>query len=291
MQDAAAAPGSLYIVATPIGNLRDITLRALDILKTVDIVAAEDTRVTQGLLNAYSLQKKLFALHEHNEREASERLIAELSAGKSVAYVSDAGTPGVSDPGAHLARRAREAELPVFAIPGPSAVATALSVAGVGEGHWLFYGFLPNKAAARRKALEGLKSLPYALAFYEAPHRVRECIADLTAVFGGAREIAIARELTKLFEQVHVCPLGEAEAWLSADENRCRGEFVLIVQGAPIEAVSDEDLRGILQVLLAELPLKQAVALAVKLTGEKKNTVYELALELQKHGNPDDHSA
>ncbi|MBI5937929.1 MAG: 16S rRNA (cytidine(1402)-2'-O)-methyltransferase [Betaproteobacteria bacterium] len=291
MQDATAAPGSLYIVGTPIGNLRDITLRALAILKTVDIVAAEDTRVTQGLLNAHGLRKKLLALHEHNEREATERLVADLAAGKSVAYVSDAGTPGVSDPGAHLARRVREAGLPVFAIPGPSAVATALSVAGVGDGRWLFHGFLPNKATARRKALEGLRALPYALVFYEAPHRVRECVADLAAVLGVAREIAIARELTKLFEQVHVCPLGEAEAWLAADENRCRGEFVLIVQGAPEPAADDLALRATLQALLAELPLKQAVALAVKLTGGKKNTVYELALELQKHGHPDDHPA
>jgi 16S rRNA (cytidine1402-2'-O)-methyltransferase len=291
MQDAAAAPGSLYIVGTPIGNLRDITLRALDILKTVDLVAAEDTRVSQGLLNAHGLQKKLVALHEHNEREATERLLADLAAGKSVAYVSDAGTPGVSDPGAHLARRAREAGLPVFAIPGPSAVATALSVAGVGDGRWLFYGFLPNKATARRKVLAELQALPYALVFYEAPHRVRECVADLTEVFGGEREIAIARELTKLFEQVHLCPLGEAEAWLAADDNRCRGEFVLIVQGAADRTADAGALRATLETLLAELPLKQAVALAVKLTGEKKNTVYELALELQKHGHPDDHPA
>lgn len=291
MQEAKAAAGSLYIVGTPIGNLRDITLRALDILKTVDIVAAEDTRVTQGLLNAHGLQKKLVALHEHNEREASERIVADLAAGKSVAYVSDAGTPGVSDPGAHLARRARAAGLPVFAIPGPSAVATALSVAGVGDGRWLFYGFLPNKAGVRRKALEALRAQPYALVFYEAPHRVRECIADLAAVLGGEREIAIARELTKLFEQVHICPLGEAEAWLAADDNRCRGEFVLIVQGATAAAPNSQALRETLQTLLAELPLKQAVALAVKLTGEKKNAVYELALELQKHGHPDDHPA
>lgn len=291
MQDVTAAAGSLYIVGTPIGNLRDITLRALDILRTVDIVAAEDTRVTQGLLNAHGLQKKLIALHEHNEREASERIVADLAAGKSVAYVSDAGTPGVSDPGAHLARRAREAGLPVFAIPGPSAVATALSVAGIGDGRWLFYGFLPNKAAARRKVLEELRAQPCALVFYEAPHRVRECIADLADVLGSDRELAIARELTKLFEQVHVCALAEAEAWLVADDNRSRGEFVLIIQGAPAEASNDQPLRETLQTLLAELPLKQAVALAVKLTGEKKNAVYELALELQKHGHPDDHPA
>lgn len=291
MQDVVAAAGSLYIVATPIGNLRDITLRALDILKTVDIVAAEDTRVTQGLLNAYGLQKKLVALHEHNERVAAERLVADLGEGKSVAYVSDAGTPGVSDPGVHLVRQARAAGIPVEVIPGPSAVAAALSVAGMEAGQWLFYGFLPSRPAARRKALEDLKTLPYALVFYEAPHRVAETLDDLCVVLGAEREIAIARELTKLFEQVHVCRLAEAGEWLAADVNRGRGEFVLIVQGAaPVQADAGK-LRETLTALLAALPLKQAVALAVQLTGEKKNTVYELALELQKHGNVDDHPA
>ncbi|MFZ5474309.1 MAG: 16S rRNA (cytidine(1402)-2'-O)-methyltransferase [Pseudomonadota bacterium] len=291
MQDAAAVPGCLYIVGTPIGNLRDITLRALDILKTVDLVAAEDTRVTQGLLSAHGLQKKLIALHEHNEREVSERLVADLAAGKSVAYVSDAGTPGVSDPGVHLVRRARAAGVPVQVVPGPSAAAAALSVAGLEAGQWLFYGFLPSKPAARRKALESLKDLPCALVFYEAPHRVCECVADLAAVLGPGREIAIARELTKLFEQVHVCRLEEAGAWLAADANRCRGEFVLIVQGAAPHEADTDALRATLEILLAELPLKQAVVLAVKLSGAKKNTVYQLALELQKHGHPDDHPA
>lgn len=291
MQDVVAVPGSLYIVGTPIGNLRDITLRALDILKTVDLVAAEDTRVSQGLFNAYGLQKKMLALHEHNEREMADRLVAELRDGKSVAYVSDAGTPGVSDPGVHLARRARELGIPVIAIPGPSAVATAISVAGSGDGRWLFYGFLPSKASARRKALADLRALPFALVFYEAPHRVRECVADLAAELGGTRELVVARELTKLFEQVHVCPLGEASAWLAEDDNRCRGEFVLIVQGAESVAPDGQRLRDMLHTLLQELPLKQAVALAVKLTGEKKNAVYDLALELQKDGTAHDHPA
>lgn len=292
MQDEAkAVAGRLYIVATPIGNLRDITLRALDILKSADVVAAEDTRVSQNLLRAYGLQQKLLAVHEHNEREAAERLIAALQAGQSVAYISDAGTPGISDPGARLARQVRAAGFPVVPVPGASAVATAVSVAGLEAGQWLFYGFLPSRAGARRKALEPLKTLPCALVFYESPHRVTECVADMVAVLGGERELVIARELTKLFEQIHACPLGEALDWLAADGNRQRGEFVLIVQGAPAAAADTGHLRDTLATLLAAVPLKQAVALAVQLTGEKKNIVYELALELQKHGHDHDHPA
>lgn len=292
MQPAAKAlPGTLYVVATPIGNLRDITLRALDILKGADIVAAEDTRVSQGLLRAHGLSKKLFALHEHNEREAAERLIEALKAGQSVAYVSDAGTPGVSDPGARLARRAREEGLSAVPVPGASAVAAAVSVAGLEQGQWLFYGFLPHKAGQRRRVLEDLKALPYAAVFYEAPHRVQECVADLHAVLGGQREIVIARELTKLFEHVHACRLDEAEAWLAEDDNRRRGEFVLIVEGAEPDREDTGQMQETLATLLDELPLKQAVSLTVKLTGAKKNTVYDMALELQKHGHPHDHPA
>ncbi len=289
--EARAQPGTLYVVATPIGNLRDITLRALDILRSADIVAAEDTRVTQGLLSAHGLGRRLYALHEHNEAEASARLVEALRAGQSVAYVSDAGTPGVSDPGARLARRVREAGLSAVPVPGASAVAAAVSVAGLEQGRWLFHGFLPHRAGPRRRALDALKALPCALVFYESPHRIQECVADLHAVLGGGREVVIARELTKLFESVHACRLDEAEAWLAGDENRRRGEFVLIVAGAEPEQEDAGELRETLATLLEALPLKQAVALTVKLTGAKKNTVYDLALELQKHEHPDDHPA
>ncbi|HNI08099.1 MAG TPA: 16S rRNA (cytidine(1402)-2'-O)-methyltransferase [Thiobacillaceae bacterium] len=277
-----ARPGTLHIVATPIGNLRDLGFRALDVLRSADLVAAEDTRTSQALLAAYGIQAKMVALHEHNEAAGATRLVAEMQAGKSVAYISDAGTPGISDPGAKLVKAARAAGLPVLPVPGPSAAATALSVAGL-EGPWLFFGFLPAKAAARRKALAELAPLPHALVFYEAPHRIEECVDDLLAVLGGERSLLFGRELTKRFEQVHECSLAEAPAWLAADENHRRGEFVLAVSPPPPrEAGDDGEARRVLEILLEELPLKQAAHLAAKLTGGRKNALYDLALELKK---------
>jgi len=278
-----ARPGVLHIVATPIGNLRDLGQRALDVLKTADIIAAEDTRTTQGLLNTQQIQAgKLTPLHDHNEPAAAARLIEALRDGKSVAYVSDAGTPGISDPGARLVNLVRAAGFEITPIPGPSAVATALSVAGI-EGAWLFYGFLPAKPAARRKTLQQLASRPEALVFYEAPHRIEETIADLLAVLGGERTLLLARELTKKFEQLHACPLAQAPAWLAADDNHRRGEFVLVI--SPLSAIEsdagDVEQRRVLEILLEELPLKQAAHLAARITGGRKNALYELALTLK----------
>ena len=278
-----ARPGVLHIVATPIGNLRDLSQRALDVLKTADIIAAEDTRTTQCLLNTQQIQAgKLTPLHDHNEQAAAARRIEALREGKSVAYVSDAGTPGISDPGARLVNAVRAAGFEITPIPGPSAVATALSVAGV-EGAWLFQGFLPAKPAARRKALQGLATRPEALVFYEAPHRIEETVADLLAVFGGERRLLFARELTKKFEQLHVCPLAEAPAWLAADDNHRRGEFVLVL-AAPEAVVEDDGIeaRRVLEILLEDLPLKQAAHLAARITGARKNALYELALTLKQ---------
>lgn len=277
-----ARAGVLHIVATPIGNLRDLSQRALDVLKTADIIAAEDTRTTQGLLNTQQIQAgKLTPLHDHNEDIAAARLIEALRDGKSVAYVSDAGTPGISDPGARLVNAVRSAGFEITPIPGPSAVATALSVAGI-EGGWLFYGFLPAKPAARRKALQELATRPDALVFYEAPHRIEETIADLLAVLGGERSILFARELTKKFEQLHACPLAEAPAWLAADDNHRRGEFVLVL-GTPTASpdTGDVEARRVLDILLEELPLKQAAHLAARITGARKNALYDLALSLK----------
>jgi 16S rRNA (cytidine1402-2'-O)-methyltransferase len=281
-----ARPGVLHIVATPIGNLRDLSQRALDVLKTADIIAAEDTRTTQGLLNTQGIQAgKLTPLHDHNEQAAAARLIEALREGKSVAYVSDAGTPGISDPGARLVNAVRAAGFEITPIPGPSAVATALSVAGV-EGAWLFHGFLPAKPAARRKTLQELAMRPDALVFYEAPHRIEETVDDLLAVQGGERSILFARELTKKFEQLHACPLADAPAWLAADDNHRRGEFVLVIS-APEPQADDSgnetrEARRVLGILLEELPLKQAAHLAARLTGGRKNTLYELALTLKQ---------
>lgn len=283
MHDAPqpSPPGALAIVATPIGNLRDITLRALDVLRAADVIAAEDTRNSQHLLSAYGIQAKLVAVHEHNEAAAAGRIVEDLQAGRRVAYISDAGTPGLSDPGARLVRAVREAGLPVLPVPGASALAAALSVSGL-EGGFLFQGFLPPKATSRRKALEGLRDLPVALVFYEAPHRIEETVADLTQVLGGERTLLFAREITKRFEQLHACPLAEAAAWLAADDNHRRGEFVLVVW-PPAERAKEAEGEGrrVLEILLAELPLKQATQLTVKLTGGRKNELYDLALRLK----------
>ena len=267
-------------MATPIGNLRDITLRALDVLKRADVVAAEDTRVTGKLLEHYQISTKLAALHEHNEARAIGPLLALLEEGKSVALVSDAGTPGISDPGAKLIGAARAAGHSVSPIPGANAAIAALSACGVPISHFLFYGFPPARASARRNALGKLAGYPYTLVFFEAPHRIVESVADMALMLGATRTVIIARELTKLFESIHACALLDAVSWLEADPNRRKGEFVLVVEGArtPPERTS---MRATLEVLLAELPLKQAVALTARLTGEKRNRLYELALEMK----------
>ncbi|OFZ66760.1 MAG: 16S rRNA (cytidine(1402)-2'-O)-methyltransferase [Betaproteobacteria bacterium RBG_16_56_24] len=279
---------ALYVVATPIGNLRDITLRALDVLASADVIAAEDTRNTAHLLSHYGISTKgLLAVHQHNERGAAEKIIARLRAGLSVAFVSDAGTPAVSDPGALLVQAVREAGLRVIPIPGANAAIAALSAAGalstesLAEPHFLFYGFLPNKSAARRTALQALSGHPYTLVFYEAPHRIVECVADLCAVLGGERQIVLAREITKLFETIHAGALRDAEAWLLSDSNQQRGEFVVLVSGAkPQQGLPIETLH-ILEALLKELPLKQAVQLATQISGASRKVLYQRALQIK----------
>ena len=274
------------MVATPIGNLEDISLRALNCLARADTIAAEYTRVTARLLERHRIQAKLVPVHEHNERRAAERILELLACGKTVALVSDAGTPGVSDPGAAVVARARAAGFRVVPIPGANAAVTALSAAGIADGPFLFAGFLPAKPSARRKALRTFGVLPYTLLFYEAPHRVAECVKDLATTLGPERVVVIARELTKLFEQLHQCPLAEAASWLEADADRLRGEFVLIVQGAPsANQAAEAGWETVLATLLADLPLAQAVKLACKLTGMKKNAVYARALELAQRAS------
>ena len=273
-------PG-LYVVATPIGNLGDVTHRALQTLSGADVIAAEDTRVTRGLLTHFGISGKLVALHAHNERGGAERVIGWIREGKSVAFVSDAGTPGVSDPGAILVAAVRAAGLPVFPIPGASALTTALSAAGIEASGVVFAGFLPAKGGERRDRLAQLAAGPWAIALFESPHRVAQTLADLHAALG-ERDVVIARELTKKFETIARVPLADARAWVEADADRLRGEFVLVVEGRALEPGPAIDPREVLQVLLEELPLKQAVALAVRITGGKRNELYELALELKK---------
>jgi 16S rRNA (cytidine1402-2'-O)-methyltransferase len=278
---------ALYVVATPIGNLSDITLRGLAVLDAADTIAAEDTRNTKHLLQHHGISDaRLLALHQHNERGAAEKVIALLQQGKNVALVTDAGTPAVSDPGAVLVEMVREAGFRVIPIPGASAAVSALSASGLSAPHFLFYGFLPNKSAARRSALQVLAEHPYTLVFYEAPHRILECTEDLQDVFGDEREIVFAREITKLFESIHRCKLGVAMDWLNSDANNQRGEFVLLVSGAQARAAGlDAATERTLTVLLEEMPLKQAVQLAVKITGGNKNELYQRALALKEEPN------
>ena len=277
-------PG-LYVVATPIGNLGDVTHRALQVLAGADVIAAEDTRVTRGLLNHFGIHGKLVALHAHNERGGAAKVIAWIGEGKRVAFASDAGTPSVSDPGAALVAAVRAAGLPVFPIPGPSALTAALSAAGIEADGVVFAGFLPSRGAERRERLAQLAAGPWAIALFEAPHRVAQTLGDLHEALGN-RDVVIARELTKKFETIARVPLAEARAWVEADSDRTRGEFVLVIEGRPVESTPAVDPRKVLETLLAELPLKQAVALAVKLTGGKRNELYQLALSLRNGGTP-----
>src|SRR5271169_2577017 len=267
---------ALYVVATPIGNLRDISLRALDVLAAADVVAAEDTRNTMHLLPHDGLAAhRLLPLHQHNERAGAEKIIAQLTQGNSIALVTDAGTPAISDPGALLVQAVRDAGYRVVPIPGANAALAALSASGMHAPHFLFYGFLPNKPTARRRELQTLADHPYTLVFYEAPHRILECVADLQTVFGQKRKMVLARELTKLFENVHMCALGEALDWLNLDANNQRGEFVLLVSGTDEQKVErDAEAERILAILMKELPLKKAVQLAAQISGASRNKLY-----------------
>ena len=272
---------ALYVVPTPLGNLSDMTPRGIEVLRQVGWIACEDTRHSAPLLRHFGIEARLLAAHEHNEESAAQQIVSRLNAGESVALISDAGTPAVSDPGARIAARVREAGYRIVPLPGPCAAITALSASGFTEPHFLFYGFLPAKAKQREDALRELAALPYTLVFYEAPHRVVDTVDALLAIFGTARTLVLARELTKLFETIHACPLGEAPEWLREDTNRQRGEFVLMVSGAP-PSVDEGDAERVLQLLLDEgLPVKQAARLAHGITGVAKNTLYDLALRLK----------
>ena len=286
MREALRRP-ALYVVATPIGNLGDITLRALDVLRGVDLIAAEDTRVTGALLAHFQIDRPLVALHQHNERRALERIVRELAQGHAVALASDAGTPGLSDPGALVVRAVRERGHPAIPVPGPSALAAAWSVSGM-TGPFLFHGFLPARTSERRKTLAALAGLECALVFYEAPHRVIETARDLAAVLGGTREVVVARELTKLFESVHACPLGDLAPWLEADANRQRGELVLIVSGAAGRAPKHALAEKALRVLLEDLPPAQAARLAARIADVPRAGLYERALALRGADAPGD---
>ncbi|MBB2495533.1 16S rRNA (cytidine(1402)-2'-O)-methyltransferase [Aquipseudomonas ullengensis] len=277
--------GTLYVVATPIGNLDDISARALRILREVALIAAEDTRHSIRLLQHFGIATPLAACHEHNEREQGGRFLTRLQAGEDVALISDAGTPLISDPGFHLVRAARAAGVRVVPVPGACALVAALSAAGLPSDRFSFEGFLPAKTVGRQARLQQVAEDSRTLIFYEAPHRILECIADMRDVFGADRPAVLGRELTKTFETLKGLPLGELHDWVAADSNQQRGECVLLVAGwqepEGDEAVSGEALR-VLDLLLGEMPLKRAAALAAEITGVRKNLLYQVALERQK---------
>lgn len=274
----ANPPGTLYVVATPIGNLSDLSMRARETLAAVDLVLAEDTRVTRTLLAHMGIHPPTRALHDHNEGQIAAGIVEQLGQGQSMAIVADAGTPGVSDPGARLVAMALNAGIRVIPIPGPNAAIAGLSASGF-TGPFYFVGFAPEKETARRKALIELKGQACTLIFYEAPHRLAAMIDDMIAVLGGDRRIVIARELTKMFEEIRAMRLAEVPAWLATDPNHSRGEFVLLVEGAaPDDPRAGNNDDRILLPLLEALPLSQAVALAVRMTGRSRNSLYERAL-------------
>ena len=272
--------GTLYIVATPIGNLADASPRSLETLRAADLIACEDTRTSAKLLAHFGISARTVALHEHNEKAASKGLIDALHQGRNVALISDAGTPALSDPGAFLVAQAHAAGIPVSPLPGPSAAAAAVSAAGFPASRFLFAGFLPAQASARRKALEALE-LPFPIVIYEAPHRVRETLADLAARFPG-REIVIARELSKKFEEVARMPLEAAAGWLDARRERAQGEFVLVLAPGEERPAAAVDAERVLDVLLAALPPSEAAKLAARITGQPKSALYQKALKRTK---------
>lgn len=273
--------GSLYIVATPIGNLKDITYRAIEVLSSVDLIAAEDTRHTNKLLQHYGIVQRCIAVHEHNERQVCDDLLEKLSRGVNLALVSDAGTPLVSDPGFYLVRSAKQQGFNVVPIPGVSAVVTALSVAGLPTNRFSFEGFLPAKSAARQRCLSDLVAESRTMVFYESPHRVLSTVRDMLTIFGPSRYVVLARELTKLYETVHGDLLGNLLPWLATQPHQQKGEMVLLVHGADSVIQSQPDkIDEWIQLLLSELPVKKVVAILAQITGEKKNHLYKRALEL-----------
>ena len=285
-QSAAGAQlyptGALYMLATPIGNLADISLRALHVLGLADQIACEDTRHTQGMLGIYGISKPLLAVHEHNEREAAQGIIARLAAGERIAYVSDAGTPAVSDPGARLAAAVSQAGFRVIPLPGASSITALISAAGLtgDSGSFVFEGFLSTKAKERDAQVMRLGSEPRAIILLEAPHRIEALAGALAAL--GERSLTVGRELTKQFEQIATLPASEFSSWLAQDKHRCIGEFALAIHPQAATQTAAGEGERILKLLLPELPTKTAVKLAADISGEPRNALYDLALKLKK---------
>jgi 16S rRNA (cytidine1402-2'-O)-methyltransferase len=272
---------ALYVVATPIGNLQDMTPRAVDVLQRVELIAAEDTRHSARLMAHCGIDTRLVSVHEHNERQRIETIVHQLQSGASVALISDAGTPLISDPGYVVVKGVREAGYKVVPVPGCVAFVAALSAAGLPTDRFAFEGFLPHKSSGRKQQLKGLVDESRTLIFYESPHRILASLKDMQSIFGGDRVVAVARELTKTYETIHVDKLDALLEWMAADNNQQRGEFVVLVHGVESkgEVALDAKALEVLDILLAELPASQAASLAAKITGLKKKVLYQAALE------------
>ena len=272
---------TLYIVPTPIGNLGDITQRAIDVLSTVDLIAAEDTRHTGKLLSHFNIQTKTFALHDHNEQQKAQVLVEKLMAGHSIALVSDAGTPLISDPGYHLVTKCRQAGVKVVPLPGACAVITALSASGLPSDRFSFEGFLPAKSKGRKDKFLEIAKVERTCIFYESPHRILDSLDDMLDILGPEREVVLARELTKTFETIQGLPLGELIEWVKADPNQQRGEMALLIHGFRAEASDEiaEEVKRTLAILTKELPLKKAAAMTAEIYNLKKNALYKWGLE------------
>ncbi len=273
----------LYVVSTPIGNLEDLSPRAVETLKKVDLIAAEDTRHSGRLMQHFGISTPMLAVHDHNERARAQMLVNKLAQGQSIALISDAGTPLISDPGYHLVSAVRNAGYQVVPVVGPCALIAGLSVSGLATDRFSFYGFLPAKTSGRKQQLKKLDSVTHTQVFYESPHRIVAMVDDIISVMGPDRQIVLARELTKTFETVYGAPANQVQAWLVADHNQQKGEFVVLIEGAQPEQLQDigpEEDR-MLTLLLAELPIKKAAAITASITGHKKKALYDRALELQ----------
>ncbi len=277
--------GVLYVVATPIGNLGDMTQRAVEVLKSVDLIAAEDTRNSQKLLRHFSIQVPMMAVHEHNERDQSDEIIKRLQDGQSIALISDAGTPLISDPGYKIVTRIHQREMKVVPIPGASALITALSVAGMPTDRFCFEGFLPAKSGAREKILSELKDETRTLVFYEAPHRILACVESVAAILGEQRMLTLLRELTKIYETVKRAPAIELANWIRENPEQQKGECVLVIEGAlPVEDPEQANIKveSLLKALLQKMSVKDAATISAELTGKKKNALYEQALQIRE---------
>ena len=273
----------LYVVSTPIGNLQDLTPRAIATLNRVDLIAAEDTRHSGRLMQHFAISTPMVALHDHNERQRAQSLVQKLAEGQSIALISDAGTPLISDPGYHLVSAVRDAGYQVVPVVGPCALIAGLSVSGLATDRFSFYGFLPAKSSGRRQQLQQLERVTHTQVFYESPHRIVATVDDIVAVMGANRRLVLARELTKTFETVYGAKASEVQAWLAADHNQQKGEFVVLLEGAEpqqLQEIGPEEER-MLALLLAELPIKKAAAITASMTGHKKKALYDRALELQ----------